>query len=122
VFVPGRQHALKTTTIDILKNYFQLANKSISDIDIKVDPFNNQVQVSFDVKNGEYTAQIPLSLITSVRILNGATAKMLNVYEPLTRVRECERLELFARFSSSNLSAKLPGCMPENSFLPNSPT
>jgi predicted ATPase len=61
---PGRQQALKTPSLEILKNYFQLANKSISEVLINVDPFNNQVQVSFEVKNGEYTAQMPLSLMS----------------------------------------------------------
>jgi predicted ATPase len=63
-FTPGRQQALKAPSLDILKNYFQLANKSISEVVIKIDPFNNQVQVSFDVKNGQYTAQMPLSLMS----------------------------------------------------------
>ena len=64
MFVPGRQQALKTPSLDILKNYFQLANKSIREVEIRIDPFNNQVQVSFEVKNGQYVAKMPLSLMS----------------------------------------------------------
>jgi hypothetical protein len=39
----------------------------------------------------------------------------------LARVSWCERLEFFPQFSPSSSFAKLPGCMPENLFSPNSP-
>jgi hypothetical protein len=59
--------------------------------------------------------------ITTVRVLKGVNAEMSNVYGPLVHERGCERLEVFMRFPSI-FFAKLPGCMPENLFSPNSPT
>jgi hypothetical protein len=58
---------------------------------------------------------------TTVRVLEGVNAKMSSVYGPLVSEQGCERLEVFMRFFSSSF-AKLPGCMPENLFSPNSPT
>ncbi|HXR07428.1 MAG TPA: prepilin-type N-terminal cleavage/methylation domain-containing protein [Candidatus Acidoferrum sp.] len=59
--------------------------------------------------------------ITTVRVLKGVDAKTSNVYRPLVHEVGCERLEVFMRFSASISSAKLPGCVPENLFSPNSP-
>ena len=61
-------------------------------------------------------------LFTTVRVLKGVNAGMSNVYGPLVHERGCERLEVFMRFSPSSSFAKLPGCMLENLFSPNSPT
>jgi hypothetical protein len=53
--------------------------------------------------------------------LNGAMAGIPYVCRPLMHERGCERLEVFMRFSPSRSFAKLPGCMPENLYSPNSP-
>ena len=63
-FAPGHERALKRTTLKTLKGYFQLANTSIEDLDISNDPFNNQIRVSFLIKNGDYKATVPLSLMS----------------------------------------------------------
>jgi predicted ATPase len=63
-FFPHRRRALKSTTLDTLKSYFQLANDSLHDVDVANDPFDNQLRVSFLVRNGEYTAKVPLSFMS----------------------------------------------------------
>jgi predicted ATPase len=63
-WAPGRRQAIRNTSLDILTNYFQLANKSINNVEITLDKFSNQVRVSFEMKNGPYTANIPLSLMS----------------------------------------------------------
>jgi hypothetical protein len=72
-------------------------------------PFHSPVNVSLDK-------------ITTVRVREGVSAGITNVYWPLTHERGCERLEVIMRFLSSKTFAKLPGCMLENLFSPNSPT
>jgi hypothetical protein len=62
------------------------------------------------------------SNITTVRVLDGVTPGMSNVYRPLVQVKGCERLEVFMWFSPSVLFAKLKKCMLENLFSPNSRT
>jgi predicted ATPase len=64
MLAPGRQQTLKTPSLDTLVSYFQLANKFIHAVNINVDSFNNQVQVSFEVQNGKDVTQIPLSLMS----------------------------------------------------------
>jgi hypothetical protein len=59
---------------------------------------------------------------TTVRVLKGVNAEISNVYGPMVKEVGCERLEVFMRFSASSFFAKLPGCMLENLFSPNSPT
>ncbi len=49
-----------------------------------------------------------------------AILQTANIGRALVRGRGCERFECFGRFSSSRIPAKLPGCMPENLFSPNS--
>ena len=61
---PGRQGAMKAPTLDTLKRYFQLANTSIEDVDVANDSFSNQLRVSFLIKNGDYSARVPLSLMS----------------------------------------------------------
>jgi len=58
---------------------------------------------------------------TTVRVLTGVNAEMSSVDGPPEPVRGRERLEVFMRFPSI-FFAKLPGCMLENLFSPNSPT
>ena len=65
---------------------------------------------------------IALFIITTVRVLKAVNAEMSSVYRSLAHEEGCERLEVFMRFSASSFFAKLPGCMPENLFSPNSPT
>jgi hypothetical protein len=62
----------------------------------------------------------PLNTIT-VWVLKRVMTEKSNVVGPLARVSWCERLEFFPQFSPSSSFAKLPGCMPENLFSPNSP-
>lgn len=60
--------------------------------------------------------------LTTVRVLKCETERMSNDCSALVGVQGGERLEVFTRFSPSMFFAKLSGCMPENLFLPNSPT
>ena len=63
-FSPGVRTALKRPTLDTLKSYFQLANSTIDDIEVSNDSFSNQLRVTFKIKNGNYTADVPLSLMS----------------------------------------------------------
>jgi predicted ATPase len=63
-FTPLGQNALKRPSFDSLKSYFQLANNSINDIEVINDPFSNQLRVTFKIKNGDYIADVPLSLMS----------------------------------------------------------
>jgi predicted ATPase len=63
-FTPTGRPSLKRPSLDTLKGYFQLANSSIDDIEVSNDPFSNQLRVTFTVKNGDYTAKVPLSLMS----------------------------------------------------------
>lgn len=56
--------ALKRPSLDTLKSYFQLANSTIQDIDVSNDSFSNQLRVNFKIKNGDYAANVPLSLMS----------------------------------------------------------
>jgi predicted ATPase len=63
-FTPPRKGVLKSTTLDTLKSYFHLANDSLYDVDVINDPFDNQLRVSFSVRNGDYNAKVPLSFMS----------------------------------------------------------
>jgi predicted ATPase len=63
-FNAGGRAALKRPSLDTLKGYFQLANSTIDDIVVVNDPFSNQLRVTFKIKNGDYKADIPLSLMS----------------------------------------------------------
>jgi predicted ATPase len=54
----------KKPSLESLKDYFRLANNAIDDIEVTNDPFNNQLRVTFKIKNGDYTASVPLSLMS----------------------------------------------------------
>jgi ABC-type molybdenum transport system ATPase subunit/photorepair protein PhrA len=60
---PGRGR-MKRPSLETLKGYFRLANDTIEDIDVTNDPFSNQLRVTFKVKNGDYSAMVPLSLMS----------------------------------------------------------
>ena len=55
---------MKRPSLETLKGYFRLANDTIEDIDVTNDPFSNQLRVTFKVKNGDYSAMVPLSLMS----------------------------------------------------------
>jgi predicted ATPase len=63
-FSPIGRTALKRPSLDTLKGYFRLANSSIEDIEVSNDPFSNQLRVTFQIKNGDYLASVPLSLMS----------------------------------------------------------
>lgn len=60
---PGRGR-MKRPSLETLKAYFRLANDTIEDIDVTNDQFSNQLRVTFKVKNGDYSAMVPLSLMS----------------------------------------------------------
>lgn len=64
LFMPQSSSALKRPSFDMLLSYFQLANNAIQDIDVTNDPFSNQLRVTFKICNGEYTANVPLTLMS----------------------------------------------------------
>jgi len=59
---------------------------------------------------------------TTVRVLKGTIAEISSIYRCVLRIKGCERLAIFSGFSRSMGYAKIKKCMPENWFLPNSPT
>ncbi len=61
---PSGRRTLKRPSMETLKKYFQLANSSIDDIEVLNDPFNNQLRVTCMMRNGEYKASVPLSLLS----------------------------------------------------------
>lgn len=63
-YPPSTNTALKRPSLDTLTSYFQLANSAIQNIEVANDPFSNQLRVTFRIKNGEYTASVPLSLMS----------------------------------------------------------
>lgn len=64
IYTPSGRTALKRPSLDTLKGYFQLANSSIQDVEVTNDSFNNQLRVSLVIKNGDYDARVPLSLMS----------------------------------------------------------
>ena len=64
ILTPGRANAMKTPTLEALKGYFQLANNAIQDVDVTNDSFSNQLRVSFAIRSGDYSATVPLSLMS----------------------------------------------------------
>lgn len=56
--------ALKRPSLDTLKGYFRLANSNIEDIVVSNDSFSNQLRVTFEIRSGDYTANVPLSLMS----------------------------------------------------------
>jgi len=69
----------------------------------------------------DHSSVIILLRFITVWVLKRVMTEKSNVVGPLARVSWCERLEFFPQFSPSSSFAKLPGCMPENLFSPNSP-
>jgi predicted ATPase len=63
-FYSSGRAALKRPSLEVLKNYFQLANKAIQDVDVANDPFSNHLRVTFKIQNGDYVADVPLSLMS----------------------------------------------------------
>lgn len=63
-YTPTGRTVLKRPSLDTLRGYFQLANGTIKDIEVSNDPFSNQLRVTFTIQNGDYTASVPLSLMS----------------------------------------------------------
>ncbi len=63
-FTRPRLRTFSPSAIDELKSYLQLVNESIADIDVSNDTFDNQLRVRFHVKNGDYSAIIPMTLMS----------------------------------------------------------
>lgn len=61
---PGRHVGIRLQPMERILSYFQLAYKSVRDIQVFLDSYSNQIRVQFDVNNGDYSAKIPLSLMS----------------------------------------------------------
>lgn len=64
LYTPQSRASLKTPSLQTLIGYFQLANSAIQDVEITNDPFTNQLRVTCLVKNGAYSAKVPLALMS----------------------------------------------------------
>jgi predicted ATPase len=62
---PNKPNSLfRRLDFDRLMQYLRLANPTIEGIEVSNDSFNNQLRISFKVKSGEYSANIPLALMS----------------------------------------------------------
>jgi len=55
---------LVSSSLSELKQYLQLVNTAIEDIEVSNDPFDNQLRVRFHIRSGEYTAVLPMGLMS----------------------------------------------------------
>ena len=47
-----------------LKSYLNLVNESVSNIEVENDPFDNQLRVKFTINSGDYSAKLPMTLMS----------------------------------------------------------
>jgi len=55
---------LVSSSLSELKQYLRLVNTAIEDIDVSNDSFDNQLRVRFHIRSGEYTAVVPMGLMS----------------------------------------------------------
>jgi predicted ATPase len=89
LYTPQNRSSLKSPSLQTLIGYFQLANNTIKDIEVVNDPFTNQLRVTVSIENGDYTAKIPLALMSDgtlkwITLLTAAltAASVLSIEEP----------------------------------------
>lgn len=89
LYTPQNRSSLKSPSLQTLIGYFQLANNAIKDIEVINDPFTNQLRVTVSIENGDYTARVPLALMSDgtlkwITLLTAALTapSVLSIEEP----------------------------------------
>jgi predicted ATP-dependent endonuclease of OLD family len=110
-----RPHFRSTRTIKDLINYVKLANSSISDIHPYNDPFENQLKLVFTIKDGDYEAFLPMSIMSdgTLKWITLITAVMTS--ESLFSVEEPENY-LHPQMQSEILSIMRTSIKEKESF------
>lgn len=58
------ERSFKPETLQRVKAYLQLANNTITNLDIENDPFDNKLVVKVTIETGDYSAILPLSAMS----------------------------------------------------------
>jgi hypothetical protein len=64
VVQPRRPREFSEATLDQLRSFLRIVNSSIEDFRVTNDPFDNQLRVRFQVRSGDYSATVPLALMS----------------------------------------------------------
>jgi predicted ATPase len=59
-----RERTYDPNTLKKIVSYLKLANRTIKDLDVVNDPFNNKLVVKVFIETGEYTSVLPLSAMS----------------------------------------------------------
>jgi predicted ATPase len=63
-YAPRRRRTFVDSHLDQLRSYLSIVNASIEDFSVTNDPFDNQLRVRFQIRSGQYGAQVPLALMS----------------------------------------------------------